>query len=176
MRFVESKRMTLMKGRLSAAIPLPIFAVAVLAAFAVSPAGKPPATRQAGVTKPAAQQRAPAATADQIAHGKYIVEEVARCPECHTPRDSAGNLDHSRWLQGAPIWITPVQPNSHWADRAPPLAGFPGYTEAQGEQIVEMGRAANGGDIEPPMHTYHLTHADAQAVIAYLRTVRQASQ
>ena len=28
-----------------------------------------------------------------VARGKYLVEEVAKCPECHTPRDAQGNLD-----------------------------------------------------------------------------------
>jgi mono/diheme cytochrome c family protein len=131
--------------------------------------------RQA-TAKTSAPQAAGAASHAQIARGKYIVEEVARCSECHSPRDAQGNLDHSRWLQGAPIWITPVHPDPNWADRAPALAGFPGYTQAQGEQILEMGRAANGGPIQPPMHTYHMTHADAEAVIAYLRSVPSATQ
>ncbi len=30
--------------------------------------------------------------------GKYLVEEVARCWECHSPRDASGQADHSRWL------------------------------------------------------------------------------
>ena len=28
-----------------------------------------------------------------VARGKYLVEEVAKCPECHTQRDAQGNLD-----------------------------------------------------------------------------------
>src|SRR5271154_3138932 len=77
------------------------------------------------------------ANPSQIQRGKYLVEEVARCTECHTPRDAQGNLDNSRALQGASIWILPVRPNSNWADQAPPLAGFPGYSEAEGEKILE---------------------------------------
>lgn len=55
----------------------------------------------------------------EIEHGKYLVEEVAKCPECHTPRDSSGQLDRQAWLQGAPIWIEPVQHIQNWADNAP---------------------------------------------------------
>jgi mono/diheme cytochrome c family protein len=40
----------------------------------------------------------------EVSRGKYLVEEIARCSECHTPRDGAGNLKHEVWLQGAPIW------------------------------------------------------------------------
>jgi mono/diheme cytochrome c family protein len=105
-----------------------------------------------------------------VERGRYLVEEVARCPECHTPRDSSGQLESSRWLQGAPIWIMPTKPNSNWAERAPDLAGFP-YTDRQGQDILERGVGANGESIRPPMHIYHLKHADAIDIIAYLRSL-----
>src|SRR5450755_2097206 len=50
--------------------------------------------------------------AGDIARGKYIVESVAVCGQCHTPRDSNGNLDRARWLQGAPVPYMPAKPNS----------------------------------------------------------------
>lgn len=34
--------------------------------------------------------------------GRYIVEALAHCGECHTPRNAIGGLDTSRWLGGAP--------------------------------------------------------------------------
>src|ERR1700735_5405514 len=98
--------------------------------------------------------------ASQVKRGKYLVEEVARCTECHTPRDSQGNLDNSRALQGAPVWIVPGHPDHNWAQQAPPLAGFAAYTESDGEEILEKGRGANGETIRPPMHVYHLNHDD----------------
>jgi mono/diheme cytochrome c family protein len=33
--------------------------------------------------------------------GRYLVEALAHCAECHTPRDALGGLDRSRWMQGA---------------------------------------------------------------------------
>ena len=106
-----------------------------------------------------------------VAHGRYLVEEVAKCAECHTPRDAQGRLDKSRWMQGATIWIRPVHPVQNWAERVPPLAGFPSMTEAQGERVLEQGTGPNGEVLRPPMHIYHLTHEDARDIIAYLRTV-----
>jgi mono/diheme cytochrome c family protein len=106
-----------------------------------------------------------------IQRGKYLVEEVAKCGECHTPRDDQGQLDRDRWLQGAPIWITPVHANPHWAERAPALAGFPGYSDEDGVNILEKGIGANGETIRPPMHIYHMKHEDAVAIIAYLRSL-----
>jgi mono/diheme cytochrome c family protein len=34
--------------------------------------------------------------------GRYIVEALAHCGECHTPRNALGGLDYTRWLGGAP--------------------------------------------------------------------------
>jgi mono/diheme cytochrome c family protein len=125
-------------------------------------------------SKAAKASTAAPASQSQIEHGRYLVEDVGMCEECHTPRDDNGNLDESRRLQGAAIWITPVHPTTNWAMRAPALAGFPGFSEAQGEQILENGVGPNGLAIQPPMHIYHMTPADAQAVIAYLRSLPSA--
>ena len=114
--------------------------------------------------------------ASQVKRGKYLVEEVARCTECHTPRDAQGNLDNSRALQGAPVWIVPVHPDHNWAQQAPPLAGFAGYTQSDGEAILERGQGLNGEVLRPPMHIYHLNHDDAVAIIAYLKSVPAATR
>src|SRR5277367_5503986 len=61
--------------------------------------------------KPAAAAQKAAAQApaqSNVERGRYLVEDVAMCEECHTPRDANGNLDESRRLQGAQIWIMPV--------------------------------------------------------------------
>jgi hypothetical protein len=113
---------------------------------------------------------APADTID-IQRGRYLVEEVAKCPECHTPRNARGELDRQAWLQGAPIWIMPVRPIPNWADRAPALAGFPSFTEEQGERVLEQGTGPEGETLRPPMHIYHMKHSDAKAVIAYLKSL-----
>ena len=88
----------------------------------------------------------------EIERGRYLVEEVAKCAECHTPRNSRGELDQHAWLQGAPIWIMPVKPIPNWADRAPALAGFPGLTEEEGERVLEKGIGPEGETLRPPMH------------------------
>jgi hypothetical protein len=106
-----------------------------------------------------------------VARGKYLVEEVAKCAECHTPRDAQNRLDSERWMQGAPIWITSVKRAPDWADQAPSLAGFPGYSDGDAVNILEKGIGANGEAIRPPMHIYHLKHEDAIAITAYLRSL-----
>lgn len=37
----------------------------------------------------------------EVARGRYIVESLAHCGECHTPRNLLGGLTTSRWLGGA---------------------------------------------------------------------------
>jgi hypothetical protein len=113
----------------------------------------------------------PSSDKSEVERGRYLVEEVAKCAECHTPRNTRGELDRDAWLQGAPIWIMPVRPIPNWAERAPALAGFPGYTEAEGERILEKGMGPEGETLRPPMHIYHMKHEDAKAVIAYLNSL-----
>ena len=107
----------------------------------------------------------------EIERGRYLVEEVAKCSECHTPRKSNGELDADAWLRGAPIWIRPVAPIPNWADRAPALAGLPSFTDKQAETVLEDGTGPNGEPLRAPMHIYHMTHADALAIIAYLKSL-----
>jgi mono/diheme cytochrome c family protein len=105
------------------------------------------------------------------ARGKYLVEEVAKCQECHTPRDDQGNLDMQAWMQGAPIWIKPVRHIDNWADTVPALAGLPSFTDAQMERVLEKGVGPEAEALRPPMHTYHMNPADAKAIIAYLKSL-----
>ena len=117
-----------------------------------------------------------AVTADkrEIERGRYLVEEVAKCTECHTPRGAQGQLEHEAWLQGAPIWIMPVRPIANWADRAPALAGLPSLTEQEAERVLEQGTGPEGETLRPPMHIYHMNHEDAHAIVAYLKSLPKA--
>ena len=38
--------------------------------------------------------------ADDGTRGTYLVEALGHCAECHTPRNSLGALDTTRWMQG----------------------------------------------------------------------------
>jgi mono/diheme cytochrome c family protein len=113
---------------------------------------------------------APPTKAD-IERGRYLVEEVAKCPECHTPRKPNGELDDAAWLRGATIWIRPVAPIPNWADSAPALAGLPSFTDVQAEKVLEDGTGPNGEELRPPMHIYHLSPPDARAIVAYLKSL-----
>jgi mono/diheme cytochrome c family protein len=110
-------------------------------------------------------------TKAEIDRGRYLVEEIAKCPECHTPRKPDGELDSAAWLRGAPIWIRPVAPIPNWAENVPALAGLGGFTDAQVERVLEDGTGPNGETLRPPMHIYHMAPADARAIAAYLKSL-----
>lgn len=142
-----------------------LFLLAIIAAMAVWSrlSAKPAGAR--------GWRGANASPQEQVDRGRYLTEEVAECGECHSPRDSYGNPDHSRWLQGAPVWIVPVRQDPNWAQRVPGIAGMVGYTDNDMEKILEQGIGPNGLPLKRPMHTYHMKREDALAIIAYLKTL-----
>jgi mono/diheme cytochrome c family protein len=149
-----------------------VFVVAGLGASRLFSREHPLPASQASAAAPHPQKSsAAAASQGDVERGRYLVEDVAMCEECHTPRDPQSNLDESRRLQGAAIWIVPVHSMTNWANRAPALAGLPGFTDSQAQDILENGVGPNGLPIQPPMHIYHMARADAQAIIAYLRSL-----
>jgi mono/diheme cytochrome c family protein len=122
------------------------------------------------IVTPASASGAPTEKSD-VERGKYLVEEVAKCPECHTSRNERGELRADSWLRGSPIWIRPVAHITNWADNAPALAGLPSFTEEQAERVLEKGTGPEGEEIRPPMHIYHMNHEDAKAIVAYLKSM-----
>lgn len=107
-----------------------------------------------------------------IAQGKYIVHHVAMCIQCHTPKDSQGNLLESRLLQGATIPVDNPYANQAWALNAPKLAGLPGgWSEEALATFLETGQQPSEYSIRPPMPPFRMKKEDAQAVAAYLRSL-----
>jgi mono/diheme cytochrome c family protein len=110
---------------------------------------------------------------DSIRRGKYIVDRVAMCGECHTARNQKGELLSSQYLKGAPIPVNPPPyPNMKWAIKAPGIVGLTGYTEQQGIRLLTEGIAADGRVPDPPMPQFRLTRSDAEAVVNYLKSLR----
>lgn len=106
-----------------------------------------------------------------VARGKYIVEDVAMCGTCHTPRNPDGSLDRSRWLAGAPVPYLPARPSKDWPILAPRLAGNPPTTTAGMVTLLTTAIWINGKPLRDPMPKFHMNKADAEAVVAYLRSL-----
>jgi len=106
-----------------------------------------------------------------VARGKYIVEGVARCGECHTPRDSNGNLVQSRALQGAPVtWLSPTQ-DPNWPLSAPRIGGTLPAPDADMVKLLTTGIWITGDRLRRPMPQFRMDRSDAEAVVAYLKSV-----
>ena len=117
------------------------------------------------------EDRGIGAVDSQAIRGQYLVERVALCIECHSPRDSRGNLIRSQLLQGAPIPVQSPYENVQWAPRAPHIAGLPGWTAEDAIRLLTTGRKPTGELLRPPMPPFRMSIEDASAVVAYLKTL-----
>jgi len=147
-------------GSLAQLTKLVVVVLLVVIAFSgVSPAQAVKKTSPAG-TDPGA-----------VARGQYIVEGVAMCGTCHTPRRSDGELDRSRWLAGAPVPYQPSQPTADWPMIVPRIAGLPPASNEAMITLLTTGIWTTGKPLRDPMPKFHMTVADAEAVLAYLKSL-----
>lgn len=106
-----------------------------------------------------------------IERGRYIVENVAMCELCHTPRDGNGNPDRGRWLMGGPLPLRPNYPGPAWPLVEPRIAGTPPGTDAEFIKLLTTGISRTGRPPDPPMPPFRMTSSDAEAVLAYLKSL-----
>jgi len=108
----------------------------------------------------------------QIAHGEYLVKAIGQCGDCHTPMNDHGEPDMAKWLQGTKLFFAPLQPVPNFADTSPNIAGLPGWDTGQAVKFFMTGLAPNGQPARPPMPQYHMNRTDAEAVVAYLQSLK----
>jgi len=97
----------------------------------------------------------------QIAQGKYLVTRVAMCVNCHRPD-----------LRGGPIELKPLKPVKDWAKKAPALAGLKGMSVPGAVKFLTTAIGADGKPADAPMPRFRLKAADAEAVVAYLKSLK----
>ena len=113
----------------------------------------------------------PAETAE-MARGRYLVEALGHCAECHTPRDQFGGLDKSRWMAGAPNpsgkgtipGLTPAQ--LKWS------AGDISYYLESG--FTPDFDSAGGGMASVVQNQSNLASEDREAIAAYIKALPPA--
>ena len=137
------------------------------------PAAPAPAAAPARVPVTAAVERIADGT-DALTHGRYLVETIAGCGNCHTPHLPDGSLDPSLSLAGAFVIEEPVF-KAYARNITPDMeTGIGSWSE---DDIVKALREAvrpDGRVLGPPMsfHFYNkLSDTDAHAIAAYLKTV-----
>lgn len=99
------------------------------------------------------------AQSGDVARGHYLVGAAGQCSDCHGAK-----------LQGAPLdFLRPKMPVAY---KSVKIAGLPkGWTAAQTVHFLETGIGPDGQHAQPPMPQYRFSHADATAIVAYLRTL-----
>ena len=113
----------------------------------------------------------PAASASNIERGKYLVEQVGMCGDCHTPHNEKGEPIREKWLKGSPLAFKPSIPMPVWADKSPNIAGLPGWEDKDAVKFLMTGIAYNDLPGRPPMLQYRFNKEDATAIVAYLRSL-----
>ena len=122
--------------------------------------------------QPAPSSGAPAtgAPAGNLEHGRYLVERVVMCYECHSTRDGQGNIVAGTRFNGGPMPMRPPW-GGDWPQQIPRIAGFAGYTDAEAVRLLTQGAIKRDGtQLRYPMPRFRMTPQDAADVIAYLRT------
>lgn len=114
---------------------------------------------------------APALAQTPVERGKYLVEGIAACGNCHTPQGPNGPV-MSRALSGGPPMLGGgVHPSNITPDRE---TGIGRYSDAELKVMIREGKRPDGSLVGPPMPFMfyrNMADADVDAIIAYLRTV-----
>jgi mono/diheme cytochrome c family protein len=146
-------------------------AIALLSAFTFTTgfaAAQQPTPPAGGAASQGAGARA---TAGNVERGRYIVERVANCGECHSTRDGQGNIVEGTKFRGGPMVVRPSI-SLDWPNMFPRIAGLPGYTDEQAIRLLTQGAIKRDGtQLRAPMPRFRMTQEDAAAVIAYLRSL-----
>lgn len=119
-----------------------------------------------------------------VMRGQYLVENVAACGDCHTPRLPSGAPDTSRLLAGNDclLDLTPEDPATGCL-AAPNITQAPdalgSRSDAEIRAMFQDGIDEEGHALIPvmPYQVFHdLTDADARSIVRYLRTVPPVAQ
>jgi mono/diheme cytochrome c family protein len=111
----------------------------------------------------------------KLERGKYLVEEMGRCQECHTPRTETGEFDKAKWMKGATLIGVPSAPVADWHQKSPDLTATSALWTRWGQdgfsKFLQTAKNPRGGKAGPPMPAYMLKPDDADAIAAYLKSL-----
>ena len=110
-----------------------------------------------------------------VARGQYLVT-IMDCGGCHTPGALAGRPDSSRRLAGSDIGFAIPDVGVVYPKNLTPDAetGLDTWTDAEIVRAIRQGQSRDGRPLIPvmPWPSYViLDDADAQAIVAYLRSL-----
>ncbi len=119
------------------------------------------------------------AAAAQVARGSYLVNVVAACGDCHTPRTPSGTFDETKKLSGVDCFVDPVPADANLgclstANLTNHETGLKNRSDTEIKDMFLNGRRPDGKFLHPIMPYYvlgNMNGADADAIVAYLRTL-----
>jgi mono/diheme cytochrome c family protein len=111
----------------------------------------------------------------QVERGKYLVT-IASCNDCHTPGYFLGKPDFSRRLAGSDVGFTIPDLGAFVGRNLTPdkETGLGDWTDIQIISAITAGIRPDGRRLAPIMPWQGLSHLssdDAQAIVAYLRSL-----
>lgn len=126
--------------------------LAIVAALGVALTG-------CGSGSAASATRATPDHSDLVARGRYLVRDAGRCADCHGADLHGRNLSFLK--PGLPVMY-----RSAW------IAGLPGTPPDKAIRFFETGVMPEGGYAMAPMPQYRFSRADAEAIVAYLKSIK----
>src|ERR1041384_5101960 len=118
---------------------------------------------------------APAAAESQLARGQYLVS-VIPCTDCHTPGSFLGHPDMARYLGGSDVGFEIPGLGVFYAPNltSDKETGLGKWTKEEIATAITTGKRPDGRMLAPamPVDSFkHLTHDDALAIAAYLKSL-----
>ena len=107
-------------------------------------------------------------------HGKYLVEVLGSCGNCHTPKGSKGDIPEKHMAGGFKLdeaFGVAVSPNIT-PDKE---TGIGNWTDQEIIRAIREGKAKDGSTLGPPMPFWlyrRMSDNDVKAIVAYLRTLK----
>jgi mono/diheme cytochrome c family protein len=116
---------------------------------------------------------------DPVERGRYLVESVAACGLCHTPRKPDGTFDETRRLSGVEcledrLPDDPIRGCIHSRNLTNHETGLQNRTDTEIKDMFTKGERPDGKALHPYMPYSilgNMRDSDADAIVKYLRTV-----
>jgi mono/diheme cytochrome c family protein len=115
----------------------------------------------------------------QVARGHYLVT-IAGCSDCHTPGALLGSPDMKRYLGGSDVGFAIPGAGVFVGENLTPDkdTGLGKWTDDQVIAAFRTGKTPEGRELSPVMPypaLSHLSDADAQAIVAFLKSIPAVS-
>jgi mono/diheme cytochrome c family protein len=119
---------------------------------------------------------APDAGDSVLERGRYLVEAVGHCGECHTPRDRFGGPDWTRWLAGAASLESGEDAGGRVPNITPHEQGLADWSARDLERYLRSGftpdyDTVGGAMVEVQENLARLDETDRAAIAAYLKSI-----